>query len=116
MPLPEGPGIAVSVDCFGPLPVTPPGNTYTLLFTGHFSRQADTFVVTAAEITAKGTASILISRCIPLWGCSRSILSDNGLHCSLKKSNVVYQLLGVLKVDTGPYHPNGKGGVKRVST
>ena len=31
MPLPEGPGVAVSVDYFGPLPATPRGNTYILL-------------------------------------------------------------------------------------
>ena len=30
LPLPSGPGIAISVDCFDPLPVTPKG-TYTLL-------------------------------------------------------------------------------------
>ena len=52
MPLPEGPGIAVSVDYFGPLPVTPRGNTYILLFTDRFSRRADMHGVTAAEFTA----------------------------------------------------------------
>ena len=56
MPLPKGPGVAVSVDYFGPLPVTPRGNTYTLLFTDRFSRRADMFPVTAAEVTAEGTA------------------------------------------------------------
>ena len=59
MPLPEGPGVAVSVDYFGPLPVTPRGNTYILLFNDRFSRQADMFAVTAAEFTAEGTANIL---------------------------------------------------------
>ena len=81
MPLPEGPGIAVSVDCFGPLPVIPRGNTYILLFTVRFSRRADMYVVITAEITAEGTAdNILISQYIPLQGCPRSILSDNGLQ------------------------------------
>ena len=32
MLLPEGPGAAVSVDYFSPLPVTPGGNIYILLF------------------------------------------------------------------------------------
>ena len=36
--LPEGPSIAVSIDYFGLLPVTPRGNTYILLFTDRFSR------------------------------------------------------------------------------
>ena len=38
MPLPEGPGVAVSVDYFAPLPVTPRCNAYMLLFTDRFSR------------------------------------------------------------------------------
>ena len=33
MPPPEGPGIAISVDYIGPLPVKPQGNTYILLIT-----------------------------------------------------------------------------------
>ena len=66
MPLPESPGVAVSVDCFGPLPVTPRGNTYILLFTDRFSRRADMFPVTAAEFTAEGTANILVNQYSPL--------------------------------------------------
>ena len=66
LPLPEGPGIAVSVDYFGPLPVTPRGNTYIPLFTDRFSRRADMFPVTAAEFTAEGTANILVNQYIPL--------------------------------------------------
>ena len=58
MPLPEGPDVAVSVDYFGPLPVTPRGNTYILLFTDRFSRWADMFPITAAEFTAEGTANM----------------------------------------------------------
>ena len=66
MPLPEGPGIVVSVDYFGLIPVTPRGNTYILLFTDRFSHRADMYTVTAAEFTAEGTANILINRYIPL--------------------------------------------------
>ena len=80
MSLPEGPVIAVSVDSFGPLPVTPRGNTYILLFTDSFSRRADMYAVTAAEFTAEGTANIPINRYIPIWGCPRIIFSDNGLQ------------------------------------
>ena len=40
MPLPEGTGVATSVDYFGPLPVTPRGNTYISLITDRFSRRA----------------------------------------------------------------------------
>ena len=78
MPLPKGPGIAISVDYFGPLPVTPRGNTYILLITDRFRLRADKFAVTAAEFTAEGPADILVNQYIPLWGCPRTILSDNG--------------------------------------
>eukprot|EP00752_Nemacystus_decipiens_P015617 g13940.t1 len=46
-------------DYFGPLPLTPRGNRYILLFTDRFSRRADMFPVTQAQFTAEGTADIL---------------------------------------------------------
>ena len=115
MPLPEGPGVAVSVDYFDPLPVTPRGNTYTLLFTDRFSRRVDIFPVTAAEFTAEGTANILVNQYIPLWGCPRAILSDNRLQFCSKLSQTVYQLLGAPKLAISSYHPNCNGGVERVN-
>lgn len=43
MPLPLGPGIAISASAiFDPLPATSRANTCTLLFTDRFSRAADT--------------------------------------------------------------------------
>ena len=66
VPLPNSPGISISVDYFGPLPTTARGNSYILLFTDRFSRRADMFAVTAAEFTAEGTANILVNRFIPL--------------------------------------------------
>ena len=78
MLLPEGPGVAISLDYFGPLPVTQRGNTYILLITDRFSRRADMFPVTAAEFTTEGTANVLVNKYIPLSGCPRTILSDNG--------------------------------------
>ena len=74
IPLPEGPGTAISVDYFGPLSVTSRGNTYILLITDRFSRRADMFPFTAAEFTAEGTSNILVIKLIPLWGCPRIIL------------------------------------------
>ena len=65
LPLPSGPGVAVSVDYFGSLPVTPRGDSYILLFTDRFSCHADMYAVSAAEFTAKGTADILVNEYIP---------------------------------------------------
>ena len=69
---PEGPGIAISVDYFGPLLVTPRGNTYILLITGRFSRRADMLAATTAEFAAEGKANI--------W--STNTFPDGGAHAS----------------------------------
>ena len=45
LPLPNGPGILVSVDDFGPLPLTPRGNAYILLFMDRSSRHADMYAL-----------------------------------------------------------------------
>ena len=57
-PLPNGPGILVSVHYFGPLPITPRGNVYILIFTDRFSRRADMYATTEAEFTASGTVDM----------------------------------------------------------
>ena len=115
MPLLEGPGIAISVDYFDPLPVTPRSSTYTLLITDRFSRRANMFAVTVAEFTAGGTANVLVNQYIPICGCPRTIRSDNGLQFCSKLSQAVYQLLGVRKLATSSYLPNGNGGVEWVN-
>ena len=112
VPLPNSPGIPVSVDYFGPLPTTARGNAYILLFTDRFSRRADMFAVTAAEFTAEGTANILVNRFIPLWGCLSTLLSDNGLQFYAQLARAVYKILGVHKLTTSAYHPSGNGGVE----
>ena len=89
MPLPEGPGVVISVDYFGPLPVTPRGNTCILLITDRFSRRADMFPVTAAEFTAEGTANVLVKKYIPLRGCPHTMPLDNGLQFCSKLSQAV---------------------------
>ena len=115
IPLSNSPGISVSVDYFGPLPITARGNSYILLFTDRFSRRANMFAVTAAEFTAEGTANILVNRFIPLWGCPSTLLSDNGLRFCAQLAAVVYKLPGIHKLTTSAYHPSGNGGVERVN-
>ena len=115
IPLPNSPGVAVSVDYFGPLPITARGNSYILLFTDRFSRRADMFAVTTADFTAEGTANIVVNRFIPLWGCPFTLLSDNGPQFCARLTTAVYKLLGIHKLSTSAYHPSGNGGVERVN-
>ena len=112
VPLPNSPGILVSVDYFGPLPLTPRGNAYILLFTDHFSRRADMYTTTEAQFTASSTVDIVVDRYIPLWGCSVTLLSDNGLQLFSSLSLALYDRLGINKIATGSYHPFTNGGVE----
>ena len=67
LPLPNGPGVLVSVGYFGPLPLAPRGNAYILLFTVRFSRRVNMYATTEAYFTASSMDDILVDRYIPLW-------------------------------------------------
>ena len=115
MPSPEGPGAAVSVDYFAPLPVMPRGTP----------APCSSPIVSAAEptcseslqpnFTAEGKANILTNRYTPLCRGPCSILSENGLRFCSKRSHTVYKLLEVWKITTSSYHPNSNGAMERVN-
>ena len=58
---PDGPGEAMSLDYFGPLPTTSSGNKYILLITDRFSRRSAMYSVSASEFSALGTANSLVN-------------------------------------------------------
>ena len=65
-PFPNGPGILVSVNYSGSLPLTLLSNACILLFTDRFSRRADMYATTEAQFTTSGTTDILVDRYISL--------------------------------------------------
>ena len=69
---------------FDPLPTTPRGNYYVLLFTDRVSRHADMYATTEPEFTASGAADILDDRYIPFWGLPS--FPTMTLHCVLNSS------------------------------
>eukprot|EP00904_Undaria_pinnatifida_P010283 jgi/Undpi1/6385/HiC_scaffold_20.g08866.m1 len=79
------------------------------------SRRADMFAVSAENFTAAGTADILLNEYIPLWGCPVTLLSDNGQQFTSKLATIVYDRVGIRKVNTSAYHPCTNGGVERVN-
>ena len=115
IPLPDGPGEAISLDYFGPLPTTSDGNKYILLITDRFSRRASMYAVCAAQFTAVGTADIVVNDYIPKWGCPKSLLSDNGRQFCSELSSAVCRMMGIRKLTTSAYHAMGNGGTERVN-
>lgn len=67
LPLPKGLSMTVSIDCFGPLPTTPHGNIYILVFADRFSRRVDLYAAHTDQFTAKGTADIFVDLYISVW-------------------------------------------------
>ena len=115
MPLPSGPGHIVSVDYFGPLPITRNGNKHILLYTNRFNRHIAAYAVTQNERTAEGTAQIFVEQYIPLWGCPHTLLSDNGSEFVARLSLAIYKLMRIRKIATTAFHPKSNGGVERVN-
>ena len=87
MPLPEGPGNAVSDIYLLPLPATS-------RVTDRLSRRADMIAVPEAMFTDDVTANIFLNRHVPLRGCRRSVRSDKGLQVSLKLLHAVDIFVG----------------------
>ena len=79
MPLPSGPGQIVSVDYFGPLPITRNGNKHILLYTDRFSRHIAAYAVTQDERTAEGTARIFVEQYNPQATVGQGVSEDNSL-------------------------------------
>ena len=73
--------------------------------TSCWGTRADMFAVSAENFTAAGNADILLNEYIPLWGCPVTLLSDNGQHFISKLATIVYDRVGIHKVNTSAYHP-----------
>ena len=104
IPLPNRPGVYVSVDYFGHLPITVGGNSSIFPFTDRFSRCADMLTATAAEFTAEGTTNMLVNPFIPLLECPFTLLSDNLPHFCAQLATAVYKVLGIHKLTTSAHH------------
>ena len=86
MPLPSGPGQIVSVDYFGPLPITQNGNKHILMYTDRFSRHIAAYAVTQDERTAEGTARIFVEQYNPQATVVGQGVSEDYSHLVTKLS------------------------------
>ena len=97
----------VGVDNVGPLPDAP------ALHYG-FSHRHDMSAVLSAEFTADPPPNVLANQYARLWGCTRSILTENVLHICSKLPYVVYKLLRGRKIATKSCRSNRDGEVELV--
>lgn len=66
-PQPNVPGISVRVDVVLPLAMTASGNSNIPRLPDRFSRCADMYAATAAELTTQCTADVLVSQYMSMW-------------------------------------------------
>ena len=114
IPLPDSPGVSVSVDYFGPCDH---GSRKFLRSPLHGPLQpAGEYVCChRRKFTDESTAKIFVNRFIPLWGCPSTLPLDNELQFCAQLATAVDKLLGIHKLTTRFYPPSGNGGVERVN-
>ncbi len=105
----DRPGAVVGIDLVGP--VVHDGQKYYLLsMVDHFTKYAEVAVL---KDHRAGTVWVAFyCRWIAGWGCPTYLLSDNGSPFSAKEFQRQCASLGIKKIFSTPYHPQGNGVVE----
>ena len=110
MPLIELPFQRIAMDVVGPLPRSRLGNKYILTICDYATRYPEAIALPSTEASriAKELVS-LFSRV----GIPEEILTDQGSNFMSVLLQEIYQLLGISRIRTSPYHPQTDGLVER---
>uniref|UniRef100_A0A914UH49 RNA-directed DNA polymerase n=1 Tax=Plectus sambesii TaxID=2011161 RepID=A0A914UH49_9BILA len=102
----------VSVDVLE-MPLTRQGNKYIISFVDCFSKFCESFAT--ANQTAETIAKLLVEQIVCRHGCPSKLLSDRGPAFMSDLLGAVLKHLGVQKLNTSGYHPQGNGEVERMN-
>ena len=109
--LPRGwPGEVVAMDLFGPLPRTARGATVILVMMDHFTRWAEPVALRKAEVA--DVVACLVEVWMPRHGVPAILLSDNGPQFVAAVLKDFCASIGVRKMYSTPYHPQGNSVVE----
>ena len=100
----QGPWDTLSVDIVGPLPADH-RHEFLIVFVDCYSRY--TILVPASNHTANTVSDSLLRHVIPYFGTPRRLLSDSGREFVGEVWGKLMRSLGVQRVLTSPYHPEG---------
>jgi hypothetical protein len=109
--IPKGPWQQIGIDITGPFPTTSRGNQYILVVMDHFTRWAEAFPI--VDQTTETIANIVINNIICRYGLPLMMVSDRGSPFISKLATHIYALLGIKRITTTAYHPQGNGIVER---
>ena len=100
----RGPWDTLSVDIVGPLPADH-RHEFVIVFVDCFSRY--TVLVPASNHTADTVSDALLRHVVPYFGTPRRLLSDRGWEFVGDVWGKLTRSLGIQRVLTSPYHPEG---------
>ena len=107
------PGEALSLDYIGPLPTSAVGYKNILVVIDRFTHWVECFPT--KDQTAETTAEILFSEWICRYGTPAYILSDRGPSFRAELVEKLCKRLGIIKLMTTAYNPQGHGLVERLN-
>ena len=100
----KGPWDTLSVDIVGPLPADR-RHEFIIVFVDCYSRF--TILVPASNHTADTVSDALLRHVVPYFGTPRRLLSDRGREFVGEVWGKLTSSLGIQRVLTSPYHPEG---------
>ena len=95
------------------LPVTQQGNRYVIFFQDFLTKWP--LVYPAPDQKSIRIAKLLAEEIVPMFGVPKALLSDRGTNLLSHLMKEVYELLGITKLNTTPYHPACNGMVERLN-
>ncbi|XP_039525008.1 uncharacterized protein LOC120477466 [Pimephales promelas] len=110
LPVVDVPFERIGVDIVGPLERSQAGNRFILVICDYATRYPEAYPL--REVTAKQISTALL-RLFSQVGIPREVLTDQGPNFMSHTLHQVYQLLGIKRVRTTPYHPQTDGLVER---
>ena len=105
----DRPGLIVAIDMVGPVHHSQ-RKYYLLTIVDHFTKFAEAIVLTDAS--ANTVWQLFYIRWVCVWGCPVFLLSDNGTQFSALEFKERCASLGIKKIFSTPYHPQGNGVVE----
>ncbi len=100
----------IGVDVVGPVERSQKGNRFILVICDYATRYPEAYPI--REVTASQVATVRL-HFFSHVGIAKEILTDQGTNFMSHTLQQVYQLLGIKRVRTTPYHPQTDGLVER---
>ncbi|KAL2103518.1 hypothetical protein ACEWY4_000386 [Coilia grayii] len=110
LPVIDTPFDRIAVDVVGPLEKSKSGNRFILVICDYATRYPEAFPL--RDVTAKRVATAML-QLFSRVGIPREVLTDQGPNFMSKTLRQVYDLLGIRRIRTTPYHPQTDGLVER---